>query len=127
MDYERILSAADLEAAYGFILSQAIPVDRNGDVPRIAIFQELNPFAPEQVFCSAVVQKGAETLATSGKPVPVFIRLKTNRWADCGVWKAAGLDTSSVIVKKASDLTGRWDRSNHGPIWGILQMERAED
>lgn len=125
MGYERIVSAEDLGAFYGFILSQAIPVDRNGDVPRIAILQELNPLAPGQIYCSAVVRKGAEILEVSGKPVPVFVRLEPNRWADCGMWRAARLDTSVSSAKDASDMTGRWDRSNHGPIWAILHMERS--
>lgn len=77
--YSRILSAAQLEAQYGFLLQQAIPVDRKGDVPRIAIFQELNPYAPEQIFCSAVVRDGAETLVRTGHPTDVWIRLDTNR------------------------------------------------
>lgn len=125
MEYQRTFTADELEAAYGFILSQAIPVDRNGYVPRIAVFQVLNPFATEQIYCSAVVRPGAEALVASKQPVPVFVRLDTNRWADCGLWIATDLDTSVSNAKKASDLTGRWDRSNHGPIWAILHLERA--
>ena len=127
MDYDRVLTAEEIEHKYGFILSQAVPVDRNGDVPRIAIFQELNPFAPEQIFCSAVVKAGAENLTASKKRVPVFIRLDRNRWADCGTWRAVSLDTGTASTKKASDITGRWDRNNHGPIWGILHLERADE
>jgi hypothetical protein len=125
MQYTRTLTAAELEGAYGFLLQQAIPVDRKGDVPRIAIFQELNPFAPDQIYCSAVVRDGAETLVRSGRPTPVFIRLDTNRWADCGMWKAIDLDSNPATAKKTSNDTGRWNKSNHGPVWAILHMEQA--
>lgn len=80
MDYERTLTADELESAYGFLLSQAIPVDRNGEVPRIAVFLELNPFAPEQIYCSAAVRRGAEAVLASKRGVPVFVRLETDRW-----------------------------------------------
>lgn len=127
MDYERILTANELEKKYGFLLQQAIPVDRQGDVPRIAVFQELNPFAPEQIFCSAAVKDGAIVLSSSRQLVPVFIRLETNRWADCGKWRATELDSNTRNAKKASDMTGRWDRGNHGPIWAILHMEKMDE
>ena len=127
MRYSRTLAADQLESAYGFVLQQAIPVDRKGDVPRIAVFQELNPFAPEQIFCSAVVRDGAETLVRSGRPTRVFVRLEPNRWADCGMWKAVSLHTTPANAKKASDITGRTDRANHGPIWGILHMEEVPE
>ena len=120
-----MLTAQLVERLYGFILRQAIPVDRNGDVPRIAIRQELNPFAPVQIFCSAVVRVGAETLIKSGRATDVFIRLQENRWADYGRWPAVGLDESSANTKKAGKVTGRMDRSTRGPIWGILLMEEA--
>jgi hypothetical protein len=127
MDYDRIVTAEDIESEFGFVLSQALPVDRHGDVPRIAVFQELNPFAPEEIYCSVVVRKGAETLVETGKPTRVFVRLQQNRWADCGMYQAVRLDTNASSTRKASDLTGRWKREEHGPIWGILHLERASN
>src|SRR5688572_8595333 len=111
MSYTRILTADQLEKQYGFILRQAIPVDRNGDVPRVAVFRELNPYAPEQIFCSAAVRDGAETLMRTGRATDVYVRLQENQWADYGRWKAVNLDTSPANTKNASNMTGRWDKS----------------
>lgn len=127
VEYENVVTASEIEEKYGFVLSQAIPVDRQGDVPRIAVFRELNPYAPEQIFCSKAVRKGVKSLSGANGETDVYVRLVPNQWADCGRWRAISLDTNPSNVKKASDMTGRWDVSNHGPIWGILHMERAAE
>ncbi|HEX2241088.1 MAG TPA: hypothetical protein VHJ82_08120 [Actinomycetota bacterium] len=121
-----VLSAEALEARYGFILRQAIPVDRHGDVPRIAVFQELNPDAPATILCSAVVQDGALVLVKSKGPVPVWVREGTNRWVNRGTWRAVDLDRTPKNLRHAEDMTGRWDSSNHGPLWGILHLEKVD-
>ncbi len=121
-----ILSAEALEARYGFLLRQAIPVDREGEVPRVAVFQNLNPDAPEVILCSAVVQDGALALVKSKAPVPVWVREDTNRWVHRGTYRAVELDRTPKTLRHAEDMTRRWETSNHGPLWGILRLERVK-
>jgi hypothetical protein len=94
-------------------------------VPRIAVRQDLNPDAPDVILCSAVVEKGARALAASQAPVPVYVRLGTNQWVEHGIFRAVDLDLTIASAKKAQALTGR-DKNNHGPLWGILHLEKVD-
>lgn len=120
-----VLSAEALQAQYGHLLRQAIPVDREGEVPRIAVREDLNPDAPEVILCSAVVQDGAQALIKSKTPVPVYVRRGENEWVDHGMFRAVDLDRTASKLRHAEDMTGRWDRDHYGPLWGILRMERV--
>lgn len=121
-----IHSAEALEALYGFSLRQAIPVDRNGDVPRISVLQELNPDAPGIILCSAAVERGAKVLMETEALVPVYVRLQSNQWVEHGLFRATSLDHARAALRHAEDMTGCWDANNHGPLWGILSLESSD-
>lgn len=121
-----IHSAEALEALYGCSLRQAIPVDRHGDVPRIAVLQELNPDAPAIILCSAAVERGAKLLMETKAIVPVYVRLHANQWVEQGLFRATSLDHTRAALRHAEDMTGRWDVNNHGPLWGILSLEFSD-
>lgn len=121
-----IHSADALEALYGFSLRQAIPVDRNGDVPRISVLQELNPDAPAIILCSAAVERGAKLLMATRAIVPVYVRLQANQWVEHGLFRPTSLDHTRAALRHAEDVTGRWDAHNHGPLWGILSLEFSD-
>ena len=119
------VSAASIERQFGFLLQQAIPLDAQGDVPRIAVLRELNPEAPDNIYCSAVVREGAEHLASTGQRTRLFIRDAPNHWEDFGYVKAVFLDKTPSVVKKAENMSGRWDKGNHGPAVGGSQLRKG--
>lgn len=67
-----------------------------GTVVAVCLQQQKNPGAPQVILCgdSPAVSAAGLLLATQERPVPVFVKERTNRWSYRGLFRSSASYTS---------------------------------
>lgn len=117
-----VLSIEEINELYGVSIDQSFPRDASGAVSLVAVKPDLNPEAPEIIYCSEAVRPAVETLLNSKIPVPVFVQVSTNQWQDRGQFVVDDLNSNEVAVRAAITRTKRDQGHDQGPIWALLYL-----
>ncbi|MBU1062207.1 MAG: hypothetical protein KJ957_07930 [Candidatus Omnitrophica bacterium] len=83
--------------------------------------KDLNPDAPNIILVGNCprVKLAAEILCSQSNPIPVFIKIKTNKWEHIGLYK---VDSFSKDPEEISDYSKRSDRKN---ITAIIYLSKV--